>query len=65
MTARQNQLIRRLSPGSPSGSGIRGILEAYEAVEKWVADNGLTIDDAPREVYFADWSEIGDDDPGV
>ncbi len=41
-----------------------GILEAYEAVEKWVADNGLTIADAPREVYFADWSEIGDDDPG-
>jgi effector-binding domain-containing protein len=41
-----------------------GILEAYEAVEKWIADNNLTMDGSPREVYFADWAQIEDDDPG-
>lgn len=40
-----------------------GILEAYEAVEKWAADGGFTAIGSPREVYFADWGAAQDDDP--
>ena len=40
-----------------------GILEAYDAVEKWAAEAGLKEGGHPREVYFADWESIGDDDP--
>jgi GyrI-like small molecule binding domain len=28
---------------------------AYVAVDQWVRDQGLTVADAPREVYFADF----------
>jgi effector-binding domain-containing protein len=41
-----------------------GILEAYSAVDKWIADHGLEVGGSPREVYFADWEAIGPDDPG-
>lgn len=41
-----------------------GILDAYKAVEKWVQDQKLDLSGSPREVYFADWSVIGPDDPG-
>ena len=40
-----------------------GILEAYEAVEKWAAEKGLKEAGHPREVYFTDWEAAGDDDP--
>lgn len=40
-----------------------GILEAYEAVEKWAADGGFTATGSPREVYFTDWSAAQEDDP--
>lgn len=40
-----------------------GILEAYEAVDKWIFDNGLESSGSPREVYFADWDRVGEDDP--
>ncbi|GAA4851722.1 MerR family transcriptional regulator [Kitasatospora terrestris] len=35
------------------------ILSAYDAVFRWLGAGGLTAGDAPREVYFADWSLIG------
>ena len=40
-----------------------GILEAFDAVEKWAAQNGLAATGSPREVYFTDWEEARDDDP--
>lgn len=41
-----------------------GILDAYQAVEKWVEEQKLDLSGSPREVYFADWNVIGPDDPG-
>src|SRR5690625_384323 len=38
------------------------ILEAYEAVEKYLRQNGKRSVGAPREVYFAEWSKAGDDE---
>lgn len=40
-----------------------GILEAYEAVERWVNEQPLTVAGSPREVYFVDWDAVGVDDP--
>ena len=40
-----------------------GILEAYEAVEKWAADSDRSVIGSPREVYFTDWDAARDDDP--
>ncbi|PYE53342.1 MerR family transcriptional regulator [Deinococcus yavapaiensis] len=40
-----------------------GILEAYDAVHAYTERHGLRRRAAPREVYFASGSEIGDDDP--
>ena len=40
-----------------------GILEAYEAVENWIVEQGLPAAGPPREVYFTDWEAAGDDDP--
>jgi len=34
----------------------------YEAVEKWVGDQGLRITAAPRETYWTDFRAAGDDD---
>ena len=38
------------------------ILSAYDAVAQWVGVNGLTVADAPREVYFADFAAAGPGD---
>jgi DNA-binding transcriptional MerR regulator len=40
-----------------------GILEAYQALEDWVSQTGTSAVSAPREIYFANWDSIGDDDP--
>jgi hypothetical protein len=34
----------------------------YEAVEKWVLDNGLTVAHAPRETYWTDFGAAAGDD---
>ncbi|MFV0135289.1 MerR family transcriptional regulator [Streptomyces sp. HMX87] len=39
------------------------ILAAFEAVEEWIAAEGLTQAGPCREVYFADWEAAGADDP--
>ncbi|MFD9085091.1 MerR family transcriptional regulator [Streptomyces erythrochromogenes] len=39
------------------------ILSAYDAVYAWAQREARTTTAAPREVYFADWSEIGPADP--
>jgi len=36
--------------------------DVYEAVEKWVLDQGLRIAGPPREVYWTDFMAAGDDD---
>ncbi|PSL58550.1 DNA-binding transcriptional MerR regulator [Saccharothrix carnea] len=38
------------------------ILSAYDAVAEWIKENGSTIADSPREVYFADWDGAGPED---
>ncbi|MET7567160.1 MerR family transcriptional regulator [Streptomyces sp. NPDC005492] len=39
------------------------ILAAFEAVEQWVAGQGLRYAGPCREVYFADWEVAGPEDP--
>ncbi|MFE6546981.1 MerR family transcriptional regulator [Streptomyces sp. NPDC057746] len=39
------------------------ILAAFEAVEAWVAEQGLEYAGPCREVYFADWDAAGPQDP--
>lgn len=39
------------------------ILAAFEAVERWVAAEGLRYAGPCREVYFADWGAAGAGDP--
>ncbi|MFE0927032.1 MerR family transcriptional regulator [Streptomyces mutabilis] len=39
------------------------ILAAFEAVEEWIAAQGLTVSGPCREVYFADWEASGPQDP--
>ncbi|MFB6551922.1 MerR family transcriptional regulator [Streptomyces sp. NPDC056405] len=39
------------------------ILAAFEAVEEWIAAQGLTVAGPCREVYFADWEASGPEDP--
>ncbi|MFD1660875.1 MerR family transcriptional regulator [Streptomyces caeni] len=39
------------------------ILAAFEAVEAWVAEQGLEQAGPCREVYFADWDAAGPQDP--
>jgi hypothetical protein len=34
----------------------------YEAVEQWIDANGLAVARAPREVYWTDFMDAGDDD---
>jgi DNA-binding transcriptional MerR regulator len=41
------------------------ILEAYDAVSKYLKETGKTQNGSCREVYFADWSEIRNDEPLV
>ena len=38
------------------------ILEGYAAVESWIKESGEKIVAAPREVYFADFMNAGDED---
>ncbi|MEU8973930.1 MerR family transcriptional regulator [Streptomyces monashensis] len=39
------------------------ILAAFEAVEQWMAGQGLQMAGPCREVYFADWDAAGPQDP--
>lgn len=39
------------------------ILDAYEAVHKYIGDRGYEPAGSPREVYFADWDSVGPSDP--
>ncbi|MFE9030392.1 MerR family transcriptional regulator [Streptomyces iakyrus] len=39
------------------------ILAAFEAVEEWMAAQGLTPTGPGRELYFADWAATGPEDP--
>ncbi len=39
------------------------ILAAFEAVEEWMAAEGLTATGPCRELYFADWDAAGAEDP--
>ncbi|MEU3949415.1 MerR family transcriptional regulator [Streptomyces sp. NPDC029526] len=39
------------------------ILAAFEAVEEWMAAEGLSASGPCREVYFADWDAAGPQDP--
>lgn len=40
------------------------ILRAYDAVEAWLTEHGLTMALSPREVYFVeDWAAAADDAP--
>ncbi|MBC9727562.1 MerR family transcriptional regulator [Streptomyces sp. TRM68367] len=39
------------------------ILAAFEAVQEWMAKEGLTQTGLCREVYFADWDAAGAEDP--
>ncbi|MGW0970610.1 MerR family transcriptional regulator [Streptomyces sp. NPDC002516] len=39
------------------------ILAAFEAVEAWVGERGLSVDGPCREIYFADWDAAGPGDP--
>jgi DNA-binding transcriptional MerR regulator len=39
------------------------ILEAYDAVTKYLKEQGKTMSDSPREVYFTDWAKVKDDEP--
>jgi effector-binding domain-containing protein len=38
------------------------IVAAFEAVEAWIAERGLSYDGPCREVYFADWDAAGPQD---
>ncbi|MFG2251320.1 MerR family transcriptional regulator [Streptomyces mirabilis] len=38
------------------------IIAAFEAVEAWVGERGLSYDGPCREVYFADWDAAGPED---
>ncbi|MFD5818330.1 MerR family transcriptional regulator [Streptomyces sp. NPDC127038] len=39
------------------------ILAAFEAVEVWAGERGLSVDGPCREIYFADWDAAGPGDP--
>ncbi len=39
------------------------ILAAFEAVEQWMAGEGLRMAGPCREIYFADWDAAGPHDP--
>ncbi|MEV5979105.1 MerR family transcriptional regulator [Streptomyces sp. NPDC052114] len=38
------------------------IIAAFDAVEAWVSEQGLTVTGPCREVYFADWTRTGPED---
>ena len=37
-----------------------GLPESYQEIEKWIRDQGLTADGAPREIYLTDPGEVPD-----
>ena len=39
------------------------ILEAYDSVAAWLHALGKRMTMSPREVYFAEWSDLGEGDP--
>ncbi|EKX60675.1 transcriptional regulator, MerR family [Streptomyces ipomoeae 91-03] len=39
------------------------IVAAFEAVERWIAEQGLKVVGPCREIYFADWAASGPEDP--
>jgi DNA-binding transcriptional MerR regulator len=39
------------------------ILEAFDAVHKHLKEQGKSMSDSPREVYFTDWNKTRDNDP--
>ncbi|MGI5242400.1 hypothetical protein [Dactylosporangium sp. CA-139066] len=49
----------RVTKGLVTGGQLGGV---YEAVEKWVAANGLSIARAPRETYWTDFPAAADGD---
>jgi hypothetical protein len=49
----------RVTKGQVTSGQLGGV---YEAVEKWVSDQGLRIAAAPRETYWTDFMSAGDDD---
>jgi DNA-binding transcriptional MerR regulator len=40
-----------------------GILDAYDATRAWLDEKGWKCSLSPREVYFAEWDKIGENDP--
>ena len=41
------------------------VMHAFDAVGAWLGEHGHAMTAAPREVYFADWGAIGDDEPAA
>lgn len=39
------------------------ILQAYDAVQQWLVEQGHRMTASPREVYLVDWSTVGPDEP--
>ena len=46
------EAFARVTKSQVTGGELGGV---YEAVEKWVVDNGLAVARAPREVYWTDF----------
>ena len=49
----------RVTKGQVTTGELGGV---YEAVEKWIPENGLTVAYAPRETYWADFGAAAGDD---
>lgn len=57
--AAHREAYARVTKGQVTSGRLGGV---YEAVEKWVSDNGLAVASAPREVYWADFGSAADGD---
>jgi effector-binding domain-containing protein len=53
------EAFARVTKSQVTGGELGGV---YEAVEKWVVDNGLAVARAPREVYWTDFRAAANDD---
>lgn len=49
----------RVTKGQVISGQLGGV---YEAIEKWVSDQGLKVAAAPRETYWTDFMAASDDD---
>jgi hypothetical protein len=49
----------RVTKSQVTSGALGGV---YEAIEKWVAANGLTVARAPRETYWTDFPSAAADD---